>query len=145
MDKSDADLLPPRYSFILNPYVHERLSRCPKCRRPTHARKFPLFIHIEEFGAIILGKTCRYCAQCELIIAHQHELESELAGALERLDPDHIGSPYLVVGTVEKSVWKKGLGRESNVDGGILTCTTPFKEQLNLEVSGGWRPSFESS
>ena len=62
--------LPGRYSFLLNPYADTRLSKCPQCRRPTHSRKFPLVIHIEGWGPFILGKTCRYGARCELIIAH---------------------------------------------------------------------------
>lgn len=42
---------PPRYSFMLNRYSDVRLSKCPRCRKPTHLRKFALFIHIDGWGA----------------------------------------------------------------------------------------------
>src|SRR5262249_60818514 len=29
---------PERYVFLLNPYTDGRLSKCPKCSRPTHPR-----------------------------------------------------------------------------------------------------------
>src|SRR5205823_2457385 len=85
--------LPPRYGFILNPYSDVRVSRCPKCQKPTHPRKFALFILIESCDApLILGKTCGYCTGCELIVAHQDELEAELAEKFTALNPDVIGS-----------------------------------------------------
>jgi hypothetical protein len=37
-------------------------------------RKFPLLIHMDGYGLLNLGKTCRYCAKCEFIIAHQDQL-----------------------------------------------------------------------
>jgi len=66
--------LAPRYTFLLNPYSDVRLSKCPRCGRPTHSRKFALFVHVEGFGPLVLGKTCRYCTHCELVIAHRDEL-----------------------------------------------------------------------
>lgn len=41
-------------------------------------RKVPLFIHIEPHYPIILGYTGRYCAACNLLIAHKHEIEANL-------------------------------------------------------------------
>lgn len=63
--------LPRRYSFILNQYSETRLSKCPKCEKLTHPRKFVMFIHIDGWGPMALGKTCRYCSRCEMIIVHQ--------------------------------------------------------------------------
>jgi hypothetical protein len=85
--------LPSRYSFILNPYKNVRLSKCPRCQKPTHMRKFALLIHVDEWGLLALGKTCRYCTRCELIIAHKDELEDELVGVFERHAPEVIGKP----------------------------------------------------
>jgi hypothetical protein len=51
MAKNRIGKLPPRYSFMLNPHAEVRLSVCPKCRKPTHPRKFALFIHIDKVGA----------------------------------------------------------------------------------------------
>jgi hypothetical protein len=55
-----------RYFFILNPYSDVRVSKCPKCNRATSTRKFALFIHVDGFGPLALGKTCRYCANIAL-------------------------------------------------------------------------------
>lgn len=94
--------MPPRYSFILNQYPTERLSKCPKCNKATYPRKFALFIHIDKWGPLVLGKTCKYCSKCELIIAHQDELESQLAYNFSRLAPEVIGNDYLVMGTMDR-------------------------------------------
>lgn len=134
--------LPPRYSFILNPYVNERLSSCPECRRLTHYRKFALFIHIYDWGTIVMGKTCRYCTPCELIIAHQDELEGELARTFSSMAPDVVGNEYLALGTVDKKVWKRSLEGEDLEIQEILGHMADFKRVLNLEVEpGGWYPA----
>jgi hypothetical protein len=136
--------LPRRYSFILNPYPNERLSKCPKCHRPTHLRKFALLIHIDEWGLMALGKTCRYCTRCELIIAHQDELEAELAYSFRKIAPRVIGNKYMVVGTVEKSIWQSGLTGSGIDIGEVLKHTADFKKVLDLEVEpGGWYPASE--
>ena len=95
--------LPPRYSFILNPYVDERLSKCPKCRRFTHYRKFALFSHIYDWGPMVLGMTCRFCTPCELIMAHKDELENELVHTFSSMASDVVGNKYLVLGTVDRT------------------------------------------
>lgn len=133
--------LPPRYRFILNPYAETRLSRCPQCRRPTHPRKFPLLIHVETFGPFVLGKTCRYCANCELIIAHQDELERVMAAAFSGFAPQAIGNDYLVLGTVERAAWKKGMAENMTFEG-MRAHAADFKGYLTLEYDpGGWGPS----
>jgi hypothetical protein len=132
--------LPPRYTFALNPYRDVRFSKCPKCERPTHLRKFPLLIHIDSWGLMTLGKTCRYCSRCELIIAHQDELESVLAALLSKLAPEVVGNKYLVFGTVERKIWKKGM-EDSSTLGETRQYAADFKKYVTLEVDyGGWRP-----
>ncbi|HYH82577.1 MAG TPA: hypothetical protein VEX86_22490 [Longimicrobium sp.] len=71
--------LPPRYRFALNPFPEVRWARCPRCDKLMHARKFPLLIAWLDGTMLVLGKTCRYCTPCEFIIAHQHEVEEEIA------------------------------------------------------------------
>lgn len=134
--------LTPRYFFILNRYPDERISKCPLCQRQTHLRKFPLFIHIDDWGPIILGKTCKYCARCELIVVHQHELEAEMAHSFSQLAPEVVGNEYLVIGTVEKKVWQQGLkGSESQLQES-LQHTADFKKVYDLHVEpGGWYPA----
>jgi hypothetical protein len=129
---------PRSYAFILNPYADIRLSRCPKCNKLTHPRKFALFVHIDGWGPMILGKTCRYCTPCELIIAHQDELEAELTRSFAAIAPEAIGNKYLVVGTVDKRVWRAGLTGHQTLEK-ILQHMADFKQVLNLEVEGGWK------
>lgn len=136
--------LPARYSFILNPYTDVRLSKCPKCERPTHPRKFPLFIHVDGWGPLLLGKTCRYCTRCELIIAHKDEMDAEMAHSLARLAPEAVGREYLVLGTIDRKVWQQGLRGEGPPLAEALEHVADFKKVLELHVEpGGWRPAEE--
>lgn len=142
MSKRQFGELPPRYSFLLNPYVDVRLSKCPACDGLTHYRKFVLCIHIDGFGLMGLGKTCRYCTPCEIIIAHQDELELQLWHRVKEIAPLAVGNKYLVMGTTEKKFWQQQLTAavESNV-AAYLSNTAQFKKQLELKVSSsGWGP-----
>ncbi|HUU28810.1 MAG TPA: hypothetical protein VM123_13450 [archaeon] len=130
----------PRYSFILNPYDEYRASKCPSCQKQTYPRKFPLLILVKDTYPIALGLTCKYCSRCELIIAHQNELETELCIAFTSLDPESIGHEYFVVGTIDRKKWKGNIGKSIEFQS-ILEYTYQFKELLNLQFSpGGWRP-----
>lgn len=131
----------PRYSFLLNPYIDVRLSKCPKCDRLTHGRKFALFVHIKEYGPLVLGKTCRYCTPCEMVIAHKDELDAELAVNLGRIAPQAVGNEYLVLGTIDKKVWEQGLRGGGGQLGDFLEHLAEFKKHLDLEVTGGWGPA----
>src|SRR5215469_11145943 len=100
--------LPPRYRFILNPYADARFSSCPMCQGRTLLRKLPLVIHVKPAYTIALNKTCRYCPTCELLIAHQDEVEAQLVAIFAERQPEMIGNEYLVIGTLERSDWKRG-------------------------------------
>ena len=90
----------------------------------------------------MLGKTCRYCTPCELIIAHQDELEGELARTFSAMAPDVIGNEYLALGTVDKKVWKRSLEGNDLELQEILGHMADFKRVLKLEVApGGWYPA----
>jgi hypothetical protein len=108
--------LPPKYSFMVNPYPDERVSRCPMCDRKTGQRKIPILIHVNPHHLIALNYTCRYCRDCDLLIAHKHEIEHYLTGLFIPLSPESIGNDYLSVGTVEKSTWKEGLKQQLSID-----------------------------
>lgn len=136
--------LPPRYSFILNQSEHTRLSKCPLCEKQTFQRKFALFIHIDNWGPMTLGKTCKYCAKCELIMAHQDELEAQLAYSFSRFAPEIIGNDYLVIGTIDKKIWGKGVGGGGSELGEILRHVADFKQVYDLHVRpAGWYPADE--
>jgi len=131
--------LPPRYSLLLNPHSEVRLSKCPKCQKATHLRKFALFLHIDAWGLMALGKTCRYCSRCELIMVHQDELEAELAHSFSRIAPEMIGNKYTVLGTIEKRVWREGLEGRGQPLAEILKHIADLKKEYDLEYEpGGW-------
>ena len=138
--------LPPRYSFMLNPHADVRLSKCPKCRKVTHLRKFALLIHIDEWGPMALGKTCRYCSHCEMVMVQRAELEAELAHGLSQRAPQAIGNDYLVLGTVEKRIWKKELDGKGKPLAGMLEHLADFKQRYDLDYTpGGWYPAAQGS
>ncbi|MGH3145170.1 MAG: hypothetical protein ACRDTR_05150 [Rubrobacter sp.] len=134
--------LPVRHSFALNPYEDARFTRRPRCEQATRLRKFVLLIQVKEFGSLALGKTCRFCTRCELIVAHQDELEHELATALHTRDPGAIGKEYAVLGTVDRKTWRSGLKGETLTVGEILDHVAGFEKEYELHYDpGGWRPS----
>lgn len=133
--------LPRRYAFILNPYANERISKCPQCERPTHSRKFALLVHVDKFGALAIGKTCRYCTPCELVIAHRSELDAELAHSLGRIAPEMVGNEYLVLGTMDKRAWQRGLNADGQALSSCLEFVAEFQQVLELKIEGGWAPA----
>ena len=119
-----------------------RVSKCPRCERLTNARKLSLFIHVDGWGPLALGKTCRYCPRCKFIIAHQDELEAELCGFFDKHSPKLIGSDYFVLGTVQLKAWKDGLQGNNSDLNQMLEHVADFREFLKLEMDpGGWFPA----
>ena len=98
-----------RYRYFLNPYQDVRFTICPQCRTKTRLRKFPLVIHVNPMHTLVLGKTCRYCTNCDLLIIHQDQLEEQLAAYFSTTNPEIIGNDYLVMGTLDKPEWKQGM------------------------------------
>jgi len=131
--------LPPRYSFVLNPHVDCRVTRCPGCKAKTRVRKIPLVIHVEGAGLLILRKTCRLCLNCETVIVHQAEIESAIkasAGQAATATPD-----YLVLGTVGPRVWRQGLSGDVSMDE-LVRNMADFKAHLQIQYTpGGWYPA----
>ncbi len=136
--------LPPKYSFLLNPYSNVRLTKCPRCEHRTHSRKFALLIHIDEWGPLVLGKTGRYCTPCELIIVHQEELETELSHSpIPAIANRNRKDGYLVLGTVDRAVWKKSLENPGTEMQKLLQHMADFKQYLELRVQKGWQMNRE--
>ena len=116
------------------------------CEKLTHPRKFAFLIHVDDWGPMVLGKTAKFCSACELIVVHQDELEAELVHSFERLDPELIGNPYLVLGTVETKTWKRGVKGDPGTLEEVLQHTADFDRVLTLQVDpGGWRPAASTS
>lgn len=114
-NKSHFGKLPPRYSFVLNPYPDMRVSRCPYCERKTGQRKLPLLIHVEPGHLIALNYTCRYCHNCDWLIADKQVIEHLLTGIFSQYDPEVVGNDYLIMGTVEKTAWREGLQEPKSI------------------------------
>lgn len=127
----------PRFKFILNPHSDVRFTRCPTCQGKTKQRKLPLLIHVDPMQLIALNKTCRYCPSCDLLIAHKDEIEAFLAAFFDQSKPEVLGNDYLVLGTLDRSDWKKGVDSPRTIQD-MLEDLHDFKEVLKLELTGGW-------
>ena len=101
--------LPPKYNFALNPYAEARFTKCPNCERKTGQRKLPLVVHIDPQNLIFLNYTNKYCKTCDLLIAHQDEIEHHLTTLFRQTSPEVIGNRYLVLGTIERKAWKENI------------------------------------
>lgn len=130
----------PRYRFFLNPYPDVRCTTCPQCTGKTLVRKLPLLIHIEPTQLIALNKFCRYCPRCDLLIAHQDEVEDFLAAFFGQSNPDVLGNDYLVVGTLDRADWRRGM-RTSPTIPEMLEHLHDFSEAVQFEIERpSWRP-----
>lgn len=123
---------PPLYKFFLNPHQDARFTSCPKCDGKTKLRKFPLFIHVQPQQPILLNKTCRYCPYCDLIIAHQDEIEQHLTFLFAQLQPEMIGNDYLVIGTIDKADWRRSQKKPLSFDE-FRACLHDFKKVMSFE------------
>ena len=106
-------LLPPRYSFLLNPHPNEAFTRCPRCKAKTGVRKLVLVIHVDSVGLVLLRKTCRLCIVCEMLIAHEAEMD-RLIGGLE--NPGVKRREYIVLATLDPKTWRRGFSGSVTVD-----------------------------
>ena len=130
--------LPHRYRFFLNPYQDVRFTSCPQCANKTRQRKLPLFIHVSPAQPVTLNKTCRYCPNCDLLIAHQDEIEDILSRIFTTLEPEIVGNDYLVIGTVERATWKRTMQNQLPIQDtfdGLHDC----REVVTFKPAGGWR------
>ena len=106
-------------------------------------RKVPLFIHVDPMHPVILGYTCRYCPDCDLLIAHQDVIEHLLASMFDERDPSVIGNDYLVMGTVERKAWREGMKTPKGIEE-MRENLHDFKEVRTVEYRpAGWYPAEE--
>jgi hypothetical protein len=129
---------PPRYRFFLNPYQDARFSSCPQCTNKTKQRKLPLFIHIDPKQPLLLNKTCRYCPYCDLLIAHQDELDDLITRIFTILNPEIVGNKYLVIGTLDRADWKR-IDQEKLPIQDTIEALHDFKDVVTFKPMGGWR------
>jgi len=98
--------LEPRFVFCLNPHTDWRFTRCPTCDKRMRTRKEPFFVHVDPMEMVVLNMTARYCPDCDLLILHQDVVEALLARAVGSRKPELIGNDYLILGTLERSLWR---------------------------------------
>ena len=138
--------LPPRYSFVLNPYARERFTRCPICKASTRVRKLPLVVQVgnpDMPRLALLNKTCRLCLLCETLIVDRSELERVIIeagfdGAVDAQD-------YVVLGTIDRRTWRRGfVGRVQPLE--IREHMADFKKYLKVDVvPAHWERSDETA
>jgi hypothetical protein len=132
--------LTPRYSFVLNAYTDVRFTTCPACHARTRLRKMPLAIHTEGLGLLILRKSCRMCVACDMLIVHQDELEAIIRARLRNEDSSR-PLDYLVLGTVDPQVWRRGLTGGVSFDE-LVGNMADFRMHMQVEQIGrGWEPT----
>jgi uncharacterized C2H2 Zn-finger protein len=128
------------HTFFLNPYSDERFTRCPKCGELTKARKKIFVIHIEPGQLLNLNMTGRYCPACDLMILHQDVVEGLMAAAFAQINPSIIGNEYLIMGTLDRKVWRAVQEQPHNYDL-VFDNLHVFQSVVTFEVHyGGWQP-----
>jgi len=143
VDMTQLGKRPPLYQFILNPFEDVRFTTCPECSQRTLLQKIPLVVHVDPHHPVVLNKHCRYCPDCDILIAHQDELEHQLTAAFEAYAPEVIGNDYLVMGTVDKAAWRKQR-KEPIPMGKLPEYLHVFKAYLTLShTPAGWYPEDE--
>ncbi|OFW33060.1 MAG: hypothetical protein A3G76_12460 [Acidobacteria bacterium RIFCSPLOWO2_12_FULL_65_11] len=92
--------------------------------------------HSEGARLTILGKTCRLCLVCEMLIAHDADIARLLVASGVAAESE---SPAcLVRGTVAPRVWRAGLARGVTLEA-VRASMADFKQYMRVEVTpGGW-------
>lgn len=131
--KDRLGALPPRYAFILNPRADARFTKCPRCEARTNLRKLSLVVHLEGFGLVILGKTCRLCLRCDTLVAHKAELDKLLRTLVTASAPD-----YVVLGTADQPTYRRGLAGGASLDD-VKAHMSDFKSYWNVTITPAGR------
>ena len=85
---------------------------------------------------VALNYTCRYCPDCDLLIAHQDQIEELLAAIFVGLDPSVIGNDYLVMGTMERQAWRENVKQPKPMPE-MLEHLHVFKDVRTVRVQPG--------
>jgi hypothetical protein len=75
---------------------------------------------------------------CDLLIAHQDVVECLMARIFGTLKPEVVGHKYLVLGTMERADWKRGL--TDPISGHDMAATLhDFKDYVHFTPEGWGR------
>jgi len=78
---------------------------------------------------------------CDILIAHQDELERMLVLTFQKHKSEIIGNDYLVLGTLEPSSWRKR-EKEPLEFGNVQEHVHDFKEYLDVKYTPAhWGPA----
>jgi hypothetical protein len=98
-------------------------------------RKLSLVIHVEGFGLVLLGKMCRLCLRCDTLVVHKAERDTLLRTVVSVQDPE-----YVVLGTIDKHVYRRGLSGVASLDD-VKVHMADFKSYWKVDVApAGWYP-----
>ena len=81
-----------------------------------------------------LGKTCRLCIVCEVLIAHEQEVTPLLKASGVTMEGEVPN--YVVLGTVAPDVWRAGLAHAVTLEA-IRESMADFKQYLRIDVTPG--------
>ena len=100
-------------------------------------RKIPLVIHVDSLGLVLLRKTCRLCVVCEMLIAH----EADVNGVIKALAPHTATLPtYLVLGTLGPDTWRDGMSGGVTIEE-VRHDMADFKAYMRVEITPRhWAP-----
>jgi hypothetical protein len=94
-----------------------------------------LVIHVEGFGLVLLGKTCRLCLRCDTLLVHKTELDDLLRAVVRVEDPK-----YIVLGTIDRHLSRRGLSVGAAL-GDMKEHMADFKSYWKVDVTpAGWCP-----
>lgn len=83
----------------------------------------------------MLRKTCRMCVVCEMLIAHQAEVDG-LIGAMGPTQAEK--REYVVLGTLDVKTWRRGLAGSVTLDE-LREHMADFKQYMRIDLTrGGW-------
>jgi hypothetical protein len=90
-------------------------------------------IHLDGFGLVLLGKTCRLCLRCDTLVAHKAELDTLLRSVVNVAEPE-----YVVLGTLERHVYRRGLSTRVSLNE-VKDHMADFKSYWKIQVTPAGR------
>ncbi|MBI3050733.1 MAG: hypothetical protein HYY76_20780 [Acidobacteria bacterium] len=83
----------------------------------------------------MLRKTCRLCVVCEMLIAHQAEVDG-LIDAMGRTQAEK--REYLILGTLDVKTWRRGFSDGVTIEE-LTEHMADFKQYMRIDYTpGGW-------
>lgn len=123
-----------RYTFFLNPYPEHHFAQCPRCGQNTLRRNRVLVVQLGPGLVMPAMVTCRYCAECELLIAHRGELAAALRQMLPPEEHEAVEGTITVIGTLDRGRLR-GLDLESVTPAEAIEAFRPIRRLVHFDLS----------